>query len=207
LLRSMAPHSTAPSDPPRLASDDSTLPTLSNVASRADGKQLCCRPGTAVKLLWPEVNPAWLEKIWRFKPYQAFITFPKPALEEAPGRYHKKTSQQPYVGAEWAIMGRAPDRSAAPVRSMCRWDRPPWGSSARMCHSTTVKSPSSCTPQARAVVRHSGQRSVAVGCCPRVSHPPKDFTGAGGSWARSRESRLFVAEPGGGRCFSSGRLT
>jgi hypothetical protein len=26
--------------------------------SRADGKQLCCRPGTAVKLLWPAVNSA-----------------------------------------------------------------------------------------------------------------------------------------------------
>jgi hypothetical protein len=26
---------------------------------RADEKQLCCRPGTAVKLLWPAVNSAW----------------------------------------------------------------------------------------------------------------------------------------------------
>jgi hypothetical protein len=27
--------------------------------TRAVGKQLCCRPGMAVKLLWPAVNPAW----------------------------------------------------------------------------------------------------------------------------------------------------
>jgi hypothetical protein len=27
------------------------------VRGMADGKQLCCRPGTAVKLLWPAVNP------------------------------------------------------------------------------------------------------------------------------------------------------
>jgi serine/threonine protein kinase len=33
-----------------------TLPRC--MLTRADGKQLCCRPGTAVKLLWPAVNPA-----------------------------------------------------------------------------------------------------------------------------------------------------
>jgi hypothetical protein len=26
--------------------------------TRAVGKQLCCRPGTVVQLLWPPVNPA-----------------------------------------------------------------------------------------------------------------------------------------------------
>jgi hypothetical protein len=31
-----------------------------SVVFRATGKQLCCRPGTAVKLLWRE-------KIWRFR--------------------------------------------------------------------------------------------------------------------------------------------
>jgi hypothetical protein len=29
----------------------------------AGGKQLCCRPGTAVKLLWPVVNPALRENL------------------------------------------------------------------------------------------------------------------------------------------------
>jgi hypothetical protein len=44
-------------------------------------------PGTAVKLLWPAVNPALARKIWRFK---AFIACPnrhwpepKPALARA----------------------------------------------------------------------------------------------------------------------------
>jgi hypothetical protein len=34
------------------------------------GKQLCCRPGTAVKLLWPAVNPGFSRrKIGDYSPY------------------------------------------------------------------------------------------------------------------------------------------
>ena len=58
---------------------------------RADGKQWRCRPGTAVKLLWPAGNP---EKIGRLKPYIGFLGYPKPALAE-PGRYHKKLPNSP----------------------------------------------------------------------------------------------------------------
>jgi hypothetical protein len=43
---------------------DSQLSPRARVSTRADGKQLCCRPGTAVKLLWPAVHPALAGENW-----------------------------------------------------------------------------------------------------------------------------------------------
>jgi hypothetical protein len=34
------------------------------VETSANGKQLCCWPGTAVKLIWPAVNPAVAGENW-----------------------------------------------------------------------------------------------------------------------------------------------
>ena len=37
-------------------------------AHHPNGKQVCCRPGTAVKLLWPAVNPALAGEKVVFRP-------------------------------------------------------------------------------------------------------------------------------------------
>ena len=68
--------------------------TCQGVAHTADGKHLCCRPETPVKLLWPAVNPAWPEKIGRFGPKQAYIASPNRQWQ-SPGRYHKKLPISP----------------------------------------------------------------------------------------------------------------
>jgi hypothetical protein len=48
------PHTTACQQLRPLSREAHSTP----LTSKTDGKQLCCRPGTAVKLLWPAVNPA-----------------------------------------------------------------------------------------------------------------------------------------------------
>jgi hypothetical protein len=61
--------------------------------TRAEGKQLCCRPGTAVKLLWPAVNPALARKLGDLGPKQASSAYPKPAVAES-RPVPQKASQQ-----------------------------------------------------------------------------------------------------------------
>jgi hypothetical protein len=54
---------------------ETELEKVSGVAQ--SGKQLCCRPGTAVKLLWLAVNPAWAGcKFDEPGPEQPYIAYP-----------------------------------------------------------------------------------------------------------------------------------
>jgi hypothetical protein len=70
--------------------------------NRADGKQSNSRPGTAVKPLWPAVNPALAgEHVAISGPVQAFKAI-RNRHWNSPGRYHNKLPTSPGMdGSDW----------------------------------------------------------------------------------------------------------
>jgi hypothetical protein len=69
-----------------------SAPPPRSARTRADGKQLCGRPGTAVKLLWPAVIPALAGEHLAI---EAPINAIRNRHWQSPGRYHTKLPNSP----------------------------------------------------------------------------------------------------------------
>jgi hypothetical protein len=141
------------------------------VGTRADGKQLCCRPGTEVNLALAGEN---------LGPYKGFLAYPKTALAE-PRPVPQKSSQQPW----WAPKDSSGNAAPMPGLSLARgsaWaggrDHTPsqvpqrWGTtSSQRWGTTSCREAAPLTPHAQPGTPAVGYHQLSRGSSTYTTRP------------------------------------